>query len=427
MAWKWRDVPGLLASPNRKEAIDRAWNAGAWLPLYRPAGLYRRTLGRGRKVVAVVGSTGKTTTVHVLNEMLAIKNDGAINRNYGLHLVRKLAATHFRQKALVLEVGISRTGQMARYAWVLRPDIVVVTTVGSDHHPSLGGQEGIFREKSFMVKALPPHGLAVLNGDDPRVRSMADLTGAKVILYGLGTQNMVRAEEISPDWPAGTGFTLVAPGVRRRMILPLLGEHFIPCALACCAVALHLGMSLNEIAASMQSLASLPGRMHPVWLADGVCLIEDYKKGTGETFQAALNFMAKVPAERKVLVMGSVETPLGSGYRLSKELGSRAGRIADLLLLMGSESKSVAAAAKKSGLSPDNIIKCGRDVHAVVRELRRRLQPGDVVLIKGRRDLQLERVTLMLQGKNVSCSVKQCEWTSISCNQCGLLNRTKSG
>jgi len=414
-------VPHLLASSNRGDAVVRAWNAGAWLPLYRPAGLYRRTLGRRRKVVTVVGSTGKTTTVHILQKMLAAQDGGRVNHNYGLHLVHKLVSPRHRGKALVLEVGISRSGQMGRYAWMLRPDVAVVTTIGSDHHPSLGGKEGIFREKSLMVKALRPAGLAVLNGDDPKVRAMADLTSAKVVFYGLGPQNQVRAEDISLDWPTGSSFTLVAPGVRQRMTLPLFGEHMVMCALACCAVALRLGLGQDEIAAALRGLAPLPGRMHPVWLDDGVCLLEDHHKGTAETFQAALNFMAKAPAKRKAVVMGALETPLGSGYRTAREFGAQAGGLADLLLVMGSDSKGMASAAKKAGMAGENIIKCGRSVHKAAWELRGRLQPGDLVLIKGRRDMQLRRITLMLLGRPVSCSVTQCEWTSLICDECGML------
>ncbi|MCF8040966.1 MAG: hypothetical protein K9K65_05305 [Desulfarculaceae bacterium] len=422
MAWKWRDVPGLLSSPNRYKALNRVWHAWAWFPAYPLAWLYRRALMRKLKVVAVVGSTGKTTTTKALEEVLGIARGRSINLNYGLHLVRKLAAAPPWQKFLVLEVGISRAGQMASYASMLRPDVVVATTVGSDHHLSLGGLEGVLREKASMVKALRPGGLVVLNGDDPRVRSMAQLTQAKVIFYGLGPQNQVRAENISLDWPVGSSFVLVAPGVRQPVILPLWGEHFILCALACCAVALHFGRSVDEIAAALQRLTPLTGRMHPVWLADGVCLIEDHHKGTAETFQAALDFMAKVPAKRKVVVMGALETPPGSGYRLSKEFGAKAGRVADLLLVLGSDSRAVASAARKAGLADKNIINCGRSVQAVARQLRHRLEPGDVVLLKGRRDHQLRRITLMLQGKQVSCSVSQCKWTTITCDKCEMLN-----
>ncbi|MCB2189917.1 MAG: hypothetical protein KQI62_00035 [Deltaproteobacteria bacterium] len=426
MAWDWRDVPRLLASPNRAEAISRAWNAWSWKPVYPLAGLYRRSLGRGTKVVAVVGSAGKTNTVYVLDKVLGTDDGGRVNRNFGMHLVRKLMTSGPRQKVLPMEVGISRTGQMARYAWMLKPDIVVVTTVGSDHHPSLGGREGIFQEKSLMVKALAPDGLAVLNGDDPRVRAMADLTSAEVLFYGLGCQNQVRAEDLSFDGPQGSSFILVAPGVRQRIRLPLLGDHMVLCALACCAVALRLGVEVEDIAAALQGLRPLQGRMHPVWLPNGVCLIEDHGKGTAETFKAALDFMAKVPAQRKIVVLGRVSTPLGSRYKLSKELGAQAGRSADMLLTMGSSYKGLAAGARQAGMPNDKIINCKGEVHSVAGELRGILKPGDLVLLKGRLGQHLGRITLLLQGKEVSCSTKHCEWTTLSCDRCRLLNKPQA-
>ena len=123
----------------------------------------------------------------------------------------------------MVEVGIDRVGQMSRQSRMLQPDVAVITAVGSEHQSGLGSLDTTQREKARLLEGLRRPGLAILNGDDPRVRAMAGWTDARVVTYGLGPGNDVRASGVRLEWPRGTRFTLHADGATRELCLQLLG------------------------------------------------------------------------------------------------------------------------------------------------------------------------------------------------------------
>src|SRR5215218_9286467 len=125
---------------------------------------------------------------------------------------------------------------MAGYAAMLRPDIVVVTTIGSEHHRSLGTLDRTQAEKGRMVEGLRPHGVAVLNRDDPRVMAMA-ASAPRVVTYGFHPEAQVRASELRIDWPHGTRLVLHVAGTAREVQLRALGRAMAYPFLAAVAVA----------------------------------------------------------------------------------------------------------------------------------------------------------------------------------------------
>ena len=176
-----RDIPRLLMSQKRMYFLKLVWIFKGWILFYPFAWLYRRTVATKAKLAVVVGSYGKTTTTITIKSCLGLDPLQGSNGNCCMHLVKHLFALRPSPLLSVTEVGISKPGQMARYSSMLRPDVAVVTAVGSDHHQTLGGLSGVLKEKTTMVASLPSDGLAILNGDDPKVRAMACQTKAEVI------------------------------------------------------------------------------------------------------------------------------------------------------------------------------------------------------------------------------------------------------
>jgi UDP-N-acetylmuramyl pentapeptide synthase len=162
------------------------------------------------------------------------------------------------QRRAVIEVGINLRGQMERYARMIRPDIVVATSVGGEHEIEIGAFEDIRNEKSRMVRALRPSGVAVLNGDDPNVMWMAGQTGARIVTYGFGASCDVRASDLRLDWPHGSRVRVVAFGDEREVAVRLIGRHLIYPVLAAIAVAHVEGLDLDATLASLQSLSPTP-------------------------------------------------------------------------------------------------------------------------------------------------------------------------
>jgi UDP-N-acetylmuramyl pentapeptide synthase len=397
-------------------ALNKAW------PLLAPvAAAHRRLLGRHTRLVVVVGSFGKTTTTRCIAAALGLPRR-ELRDNCRSHLaMAALLRTGFRRHA-VLEVGIDHPGQMAEYARVLRPDVVVVTSIGSEHGRSLGKLQGTVREKSKMVAALRPDGLAVLNGDDPNVLAMRDATPARAVTYGLGQACEVRGSGVALGWPRGTRFLVEAGDERLEIASRLLGERAVYPALAALAVAQAMGVPLAAAAARLATVKPAPGRLQPVPLPGGATLIRDEFKSAEETIHAALDLLATVPAGRRIVVLGDVNEPRGSEGPIYRAIGARVAAIAEVAVLVGRKATSgYSAGAVARGMPRSAVHKTGHDTAAAAELLRGLLQPGDVVLIEGRGDQRLERVALALTGRAVRCDRTSCHFLKTRCDTCSLL------
>ncbi len=423
------DVPALLRTPVGRATIGEACFCLAWPLLSRLAGAYRLSGARNTRVVAIVGSYGKTTTTQAVAAALGRGSGPARNRNYSSYLAAATLRIRPHDRHAVFEVGISRPGQMDGYARLLRPDVAVVTSIGSEHNRRLGGLERTRAEKAPMVRVLPRSGLAVLNRDDPNVRWMAGQTQARVRTFGFGAKSDVRASEARLDWPRGTTFRLEAAGQTRLVRMRLIGRHMAYPILAAVAVALEEGLRLDELLPRLEALAPVPGRLEVVTLANGALLLRDDCKSTVETIDAALNVLAQVPARRRMVVLGEIDDPPGSVWPHYRRVGERVGRVATRAVIVGTEEsfRHYAAGARQAGSGADAMVHAGPNVRSAIELLRRELGPGDVVLIKGRWGQRLGRVALALAGRRVNCDITYCSLRTGRCARCPMLERGWSG
>ncbi len=420
MRYRVDDLLVLARSPLGRQTLAVHARSLSWPVLGQVARLYRRTLLRRVRLVAVVGSFGKTTTRNVLTAALDVPGTHA--GDAGLSLV-PLSMLRIRpgQSHGVLEVQIDRKGQMARHATTVRPDVVVVTSIGSEHHDSLGSLDDILEEKANILSGLRPGGLVVLNGDDPRVRGLAARVDARVVTFGMGAANDVRASDLRLDWPHGTRFRLHAAGGTRAVRLRLLGPQGVHAALAAVAVASAEGRTLEDTLAALERLEPETGRMQPVALPNGVLLLRDENKSALETIDAALDVLAQIPA-RRIVVLGEISEPprpQGPHYR---RLGARLATIASRVIVLGSSNsfKGYAGGAADAGLARTALVHA-KGVRQAAEILRALVREGDVVLVKGRSTQRLERIVLTLQGRTVGCEIPFCSAPDIRCEQCPMV------
>jgi UDP-N-acetylmuramoyl-tripeptide--D-alanyl-D-alanine ligase len=390
----------------------------AWL-----AGRYRAGWGSGTRVVAVVGSFGKTTTTSVVMAALAAQRHQRPNANGGAAIPLAVLGMRPWHRHAVLEVGIRQRGQMAHRARVVRPNVAIVTGIGSEHNRSLRTLEVTRHEKAEMVRSLPPDGLAVLNGDDPNVVWMRSETRARVSTYGFGERNDVRATDVALDWPRGTTFTLHAAGQQRTVRIRLLGRYQVYPVLAALTVALEEGFSLDEVLPRVEAVEAERGRMAVLPLESGAIVIRDEYKSAIETVDAAFDVFAEIPARRRIVVLGDVSEPPGSQGPIYRRLGERIASSAHLAILVGgSGCRSYVVGAKRAGMPADALIEAKHGLRRAVELLRQELGPGDVVLIKGRTRQHLERVAIALAGRPVRCERVTCD-LPLGCERCPFLAR----
>jgi len=396
-----------------------------WLFLAPLAFIYRRSFIRNNSLIAVVGSLGKTTTVRAVTAALAAKSkdNRRLYRNSLSYVATAVLKTKPSDRQAVIEVGIDRPGQMSLYAKVVKPDIVVVTSIATEHMRSLKSLEATRKEKAEMVKILSGSGIAVLNGDDANVMWMKSQTKAKVITFGFGKDNDVRAEDLIFDWPLGMKFILKSSAGSWSIKTRLLGRHMIYPLLAAWAVAFSQGYLPEEILPRLQELYPTPGRLEVIPLENGAYLLRDDFKSALETIYASLDVLAEIPAERKFLVLGDVSEPPGSVGDIYRQIGRRIAAVATKVIIVSGNFQRYATGATHAGFPRQSLLDADKSMIKVALELKETLIPGDVVLVKGRSTQRLDRFALLLQGRNVKCDIRFCDNRALRCDECPMLEK----
>lgn len=364
-----------------------------------------QTLARARRagrpdllVVGVTGSVGKTTTKEAIAAVLGeametLKSEGNHNNEIGLPLT--LMELEARHRCAVLEMGMYALGEIADLCAIARPSIGVVTNVGPTHLERLGTIERIAEAKSELVQALPDDGWAVLNGDDERVRAMGTATRARVLTFGIGAGNAVRATEVTSQGAAGMRFTVEADSAvcaahqapRCEVELRALGRHAVMAALPAVALGLVRGLSWDQIRAGL--LAQGQGvRLNLRRGRGGIMVLDDAYNASPASMAAALDVLKDLPG-RRVAVLGDM-LELGpheaEGHR---EVGRRAAQAVDILVTVGVRAQRIAQGAREAGLD----VSAMRSTYAggeAMHALKSLLRPGDYVLVKASHSMGLE-------------------------------------
>jgi UDP-N-acetylmuramoyl-tripeptide--D-alanyl-D-alanine ligase len=262
-------------------------------------------------VVGITGSVGKTSTKEVVAAVLGgryrtERSPGNLNNEIGLPL--SLLEIGPETEAVVLEMGGAYApGELAYLAGIARPRIAVVTNVHPVHLERMGTIEAIAQTKAELVDAVPPDGAAVLNGDDPRVRAMAARCRGRVVTYGLGAENEVRADAVETEGLAGTSFRLHLDGETFHVKVPLVGGHAVELALAGIAVGHALGLHISEMLPGFQDPA-IQVRLLVQPGPNGSRLIDDTYNASTPSVLSALGLLAELRAggARAVAVLGDM-------------------------------------------------------------------------------------------------------------------------
>lgn len=343
-------------------------------------------------VIGITGSVGKSTTKEAIAAVLSrgfrtLKSVASYNNEIGLPLT--LLGLQPEHEVVVLEMGTYGPGEICLLTQIAQPQIGVVTNVSHSHLERMGSLERIAQAKSELPASLPEDGLALLNGDEPLVRGMAGVTRAPVRYFGTGADCDVRALEVRSLGLEGIAFTVELDGERRPLRCALVGRHSIYSALPAVALGRRLGLSWEAIEAGLQEPTARL-RLLPVAGPRGSLLIDDTYNASPFSCRAALELLAEIPG-RRIAVLGDM-LELGSyeeeGHR---EVGRLAAPVVSFLVLLGPRSRWIAEGAVAHGFAGDRIYSAA-DHDDAARWLLDRLQPGDVVLVKGSRAMEMERV-----------------------------------
>lgn len=348
------------------------------------------------RVIGITGSIGKTTTKEFIASVLAqrycvLKSEGNYNNEIGLPLtLLQLGRSHER---VVLEMGTYGPGEITLLTDIARPEIGVVTNVGPVHLERMGTVERIAEAKSELPRALPAGGTAILNADDERVRSMAEVTRAHVFTYGLSSASDLWADEVESHGLEGVGLVFhdARPQGRDQAVrahIPLVGRHSVYTALCAAAVGLVEDFSWEEILRGLD--AGEPLRLVAVPGIHESTLLDDTYNSSPDSAIAALDLLAELDG-RKIGVLGDM-LELGAHEAEGHcRVGRRAVDVVSLLITVGERGRLIGESAIEHGMTPERVIHVADNVAAVSR-LRQLIHAGDVILIKGSRGMAMEEI-----------------------------------
>jgi hypothetical protein len=262
----------------------------------------------------------------------------------------------------------------------VRPDIGVVTNVGADHISVFHSIEAIAAEKGKLVAALPRHGIAVLNSDDPNVRAMKARCAGRIITYGVAPGAMVRAEDIRCRWPERLSFTVIHDQQSYPLQTQLLGTHWVSCVLAALAVGVAMGVPLADAIQAIEKVPPFRRRMASIERPDGITFIQDDVKAPLWSIPPVLDFMRDAQARRKLIVVGTISDYQGNSDRHYVAVARQALASADHVVFVGSR----ASKCLKARRSVDDVaLQAFYSVAAAREHLSAVFEPGDLVLLKG--------------------------------------------
>jgi UDP-N-acetylmuramoyl-tripeptide--D-alanyl-D-alanine ligase len=293
-------------------------------------------------------------------------------------------------------MGFYVPGEIAFLCEISRPEIGVVTNIGTVHAERAGSQEAIARGKAELVEALPPapQGVAVLNYDDPWVKPMAGKTKARVFFYGLDSAADLWADEVEGLGLEGIRFRLHYQNEVLHVRIPLIGQHSVHTALRAAAVGLVDGLTWQEILDGLHH-GHTQLRLVAVRSQSGALLLDDTYNASPESMLAALNLLDELDGD-KVAVLGDM-LELGPYEKQGHELvGVRAAEIANRLVTVGTRAHMIAASARKAGLKSAAITEFDT-LDEAVAELQKTLKDTDVVLIKGSNGIHMDRIVAALE------------------------------
>ncbi len=352
------------------------------------AARYRKTFSV--PFVGLTGSAGKTSTKDMVAAALGarynvLKTQGNLNNETGVPLT--LFSLRQEHEVAVVEMGTNHFGEIDRIAAMVQPDICLFTNIGLAHIENFGTREGIFRGKTEMLRHMRPNGNIVANGDDDYLSTLPN-----ALLYGLGEHCAVRGTQVRDCILDGMSFTANYAEQAQRMHVPALGQHSVYNALAAVSVGLLLGMSLDEIAAGIETYKPLPGRMNVNKIVR-YTVIDDSYNANPTSVQASVDVLAKCPG-RRICILGDMRELGDESRRLHEQVGEYvAAKGFDWFLCVGAESRSMFQRA--ADIAPQQT-RYFETQEALLEQLPALLQDGDTILVKASRGMHMEQTVQFL-------------------------------
>ena len=352
------------------------------------------------KTVAVTGSVGKTTTKEFLSAVLdknfnLYKTEGNFNSTIGMPM--SMLELSQRNDAAVFEMGMSGLGEIEFMSEAAKPDVAVITNIGSSHLEALGSRENICRAKMEITAGLKDGGTLFLNGDEPLLQGH-ESDRYNVLYFGTKNEECDYFASNIRNTESGLIFDMKTPeGEYTNIEINLAGAHNVYNAMVAFSVGLNMNMSEEAIREGLLSYKAAKMRQN-IYSVGGITVIEDCYNASPESMNAAINVLgdlAKAKGGRMIALLGDMRELGTTTATLHAGVGSYfASKNPDYLFTYGElSSENLANGAVNNGMSEKHIFRNPvTDAEAVGKKLLGVIKEGDVLLVKASRGIAAENV-----------------------------------
>ncbi len=351
--------------------------------------------------VGITGSVGKTTTKEFVYSVLTektktFKTQGNFNSVIGMPM--SMVEIPKDAGAAVLEMGMSGFGEISSLTAIAKPNVAIITAIGTSHMELLGSRENICLAKMEIAEGLDENGILILNGDEPLLLK-ADKGGKKVFYVGIENRDAdMRALNIRMSIGKTTFDLLLGGRIYTDIEIPVMGQHNVYAALFAFSVGRIFGMDIEAIRRGLLGYKSAKMRQN-IYDLCGITVIEDCYNASPESMRSAIDVMHELSSQmggaRTVALLGDMLELGENSPQLHREIGEYlAGSGAQVLLTYGERAKDIALAAEKRGMRAENIFVNPRAKTPSVsgEMLLHVLKKGDILLVKASRSISAEEI-----------------------------------
>lgn len=356
----------------------------------------------GGRVIAVTGSMGKTTTKEMIATLFATryrthKSQGNFNNHLGLPLT--LLGLEPLHEVAVVELAMSASGEIALLASIAEPDVGVVTNVAPVHLEFFESVDSIALAKRELIENLSHRNgkpTAVLNFDDRRVKKFSEGFDGNVVTFGLSKGARFRGDNIR-QIEGGSRFLLSGSQFEAEFTVPLPGAHNVENALAALATTITCGLDAEQLGPALAAFRNLAQRTEIFTLPGKITILNDCYNSNPRAMERMVETLAAWPgAKRRIVVAGEMLELGPTSPELHRQIGRKVAEcgINGLVAVQG-DARLIREGALAAGMEPAKAVFFPNAAEAAWY-CRSLLEPGDVVLVKGSRGVNLERVTELL-------------------------------
>ena len=359
--------------------------------LGKMASLKRDLYGNKLKVIGVTGSVGKTSTKDIIANVMSqkyktLKTEGNNNNNIGLPLtILRLQD----EEVAVIEMGMNHFGEIRYLSKIAKPDIAVITNIGTSHIGNLGSRLNILKAKLEILDGMKNIKL-VLNNDNDLLHDWQEKNKEKfeIHTFGINNESEFKADEIELH-ETSSEFICKNNNEKIKIKVPVSGEHFILNALCGTAFGKIFGLSNEEIKNGISSFKLTAKRMEIIHLKNNVTIINDSYNASYESMKASIKSLNNMNGKRKIAVLGDM-FELGSfSEKLHRDVGTEIVKNKlDKLLLIGEYAKFIGNEAEKRGYNKENIVYFNNKKE-LIDNLKNIMKEDDIILIKASKGMKL--------------------------------------